>query len=331
MLITTTLEEQVEIGMKGVDKTLNSIIDSDVVTLYDASGHILDSGGKRVRPQLAILAYLATDGQDVESVSPLAAAVELVHTATLVHDDINDHSELRRGRPAVHSIWGRTFALLTGDYLFAKVFALMAPYGADYNVVMADACVALVEGETIQAIAAKKGEMNEEVYKQIIERKTASLFEAATIMGAKFSGSDDETVEHLRKYGRYLGMAFQVVDDILDLIGDPEKMGKPKGLDLEQNRGVAMTTNGNGNGNVMYADGGDYRNGAIGGDGMSKMPHEVVQDIAEKLEGTNAIELAKLQAQNLGERARAELMHLPPSPARDDLEHFIDLVLNRDS
>ncbi len=158
---------------------LASIVRSDIAVLEDASLHIVSSGGKRVRPRMVLLGYLAAGGTDIESVIPLAAAVEMVHTATLVHDDINDHSQTRRGKITVHARWGRTFALLTGDYLFTKVYELMAPYGVEPNVIIADACTKLVEGETLQAAAAKSGSMDRETYKQIISLKTASLFEAS--------------------------------------------------------------------------------------------------------------------------------------------------------
>jgi geranylgeranyl pyrophosphate synthase len=176
-----------------------------------------------------MLAYLAVGGQDLLEAVPMAAAIEMVHTATLVHDDINDHSLLRRGRPSVHARWGRTFALLTGDYMFAKVYELMAPYGPTYNVIMADACCRLVEGETLQAVAAKSGEIDRETYKRIVSLKTASLFEASARMGALIGGGSPREVDALADYAYNLGIAFQVVDDILDVVGDPEALGKPVG------------------------------------------------------------------------------------------------------
>ncbi|MCB9009970.1 MAG: polyprenyl synthetase family protein, partial [Ardenticatenaceae bacterium] len=141
----------VQEGLEAVEDQLRAIVKSDVDVLQDAGLHIINSGGKRVRPQLGILAYLAAGGQELQQAIPMSAAIEMVHTATLVHDDINDHSLTRRGQITVHARWGRTFALLAGDYLFAKVYEMMAPYGADFNVIMSDACIKLVEGETLQA------------------------------------------------------------------------------------------------------------------------------------------------------------------------------------
>jgi octaprenyl-diphosphate synthase len=188
------VKEQVNAGLKAVDKKLHEVVRSEVAVLDEASHHIIASGGKRVRPQMVLLAYLAAGGEDLEEAVPLAAAVELIHTATLVHDDINDHSLTRRGKITVHARWGRTFALLAGDYLFAKVYEMMAPYGALYNQIMAKATVELVEGETLQAAAAKSGQMDRETYKRIIDLKTASLFRAAATTGALLAGADDDTV-----------------------------------------------------------------------------------------------------------------------------------------
>jgi len=123
------LTNQLESGFVAVDQTLLDVVATDVEMLQDASHHIIASGGKRIRPRVVFLSYLAAGGTNLDDVVPLAAAIELVHTATLVHDDINDHSLTRRGKISVHARFGRTFALLTGDYLFTKVYELMAPYG----------------------------------------------------------------------------------------------------------------------------------------------------------------------------------------------------------
>jgi geranylgeranyl pyrophosphate synthase len=276
------VKEVIQDGLTAVENKLETVVYSDVDILADAGLHIISSGGKRLRPQLAILAYLAVGGQQVADVVPLAAAVEMVHTATLVHDDINDHSLTRRGQVTVHAKWGRTFALLTGDYLFTKVYEMMAPYGADFDVIMADACIKLVEGETLQAAAAKAGQMDRETYKTIISRKTASLFEAASRMGAMLGGGDAKSIEALGHFGYNLGLAFQIVDDILDIIGDPEEMGKPIGTDLSQNRGVMMTQNG-----------GRTEEAAA----VAEAEDDPVARLMAQLRESGAVEIARLQAQ----------------------------------
>jgi geranylgeranyl pyrophosphate synthase len=319
ILMATDVIEQ---GLEAVEEYLLSVVNSDVEVLQDASAHILTSGGKRIRPQMSLLAYLAAGGQDLDEVLPIASAVEMVHTATLVHDDINDHSLTRRGKATVHSVWGRTFALLTGDYLFTKVYELMAPYGPEYNIVMANACSRLVEGETLQAAAAKAGTIDRETYKRIISLKTASLFEASARMGAQLATDDTELVDNLAAFAYNLGLTFQIVDDILDIVGDPEEMGKPVGTDLLQGRGVLAVNNG------LSQNDGDGSSSTM----TSTLAHEPVDPIMQmmaSLRESGAVEIARMQAEEMGRRAKAALENVPPSAARTELVGLVDAVLTR--
>lgn len=301
-------------GLDAVEEELHRVVDSDVTILDEASHHIISSGGKRLRPQLLFLSYLAAGGQDLEEIVPMAAAIELVHTATLVHDDINDHSVMRRGKITVHARWGRTFALLTGDYLFAKVYEMMAPYGARMNTIMADATVLLVEGETLQAAAAKAGQIDRETYKEIIARKTASLFRASAEMGSLLGGADEDTVANLGAYGHYLGLTFQIVDDLLDIVGDPEVMGKPVGADVAQGMGA-----------VAFQNNGGKRHAAV-----KESEADPRQQMMLRLRESGAVEVARAEAEELAQRARDALTHVPPSVARDELARLVDQVLNRE-
>ncbi|MCB8979820.1 MAG: polyprenyl synthetase family protein [Ardenticatenaceae bacterium] len=303
----------VQEGLEAVEKQLRDVVSSDVEVLQDAGLHIIKSGGKRLRPQLGILAYLAAGGQDVSRVIPMSAAIEMVHTATLVHDDINDHSMTRRGQITVHARWGRTFALLAGDYLFTKVYELMGPYPSEYNVIMATATTKLVEGETLQAAAAKAGNMDRETYKTIISRKTASLFEAVARMGAMLADANEEMVEALSTYAYNLGLTFQIVDDILDIIGDPETLGKPVGTDIAQNRGVMATQNG----------------GIAVQEAVAEMDDDPVARMMANLRESGAVEIARMQAEETAVRARNALASLPLSPARTEMEALIEMVLDR--
>lgn len=302
-------------GLTAVETKLETVVESEVQLLEDAGRHIITSGGKRVRPRIGLLAYLATGNTDYEKVVPMAAAIEMVHTATLVHDDINDHSMTRRGQATVHAKWGRTFALLTGDFLFTKVYEMMAPYGGNYNVIMAEACKQLVEGETLQAAAAKAGDMDRETYKRIIALKTASLFEAGARMGAMLGNASEEVVEAMATYGYNLGLCFQIVDDILDIVGDPEAMGKPIGTDLAQNRGVMVSQN--------------------GGTAVKEAPAAIADDpiaaLMAKLRDSGAVEVARMQAREMGERARTALAPVPDSEYKQEMLDLIDLVLDRDN
>lgn len=328
MDITLTRE-----GLEAIDDLLLSTIDSEVELLNEASRHILTSGGKHLRPHVAMLSYLAAGGENLMEAVSMAAAIEMVHTATLVHDDINDHALLRRGRPSVHARWGRTFALLTGDYMFAKVYQLMAPYGPVYNMIMARACTQLVEGETLQAVSAKAGTIDRETYKRIVALKTASLFEGSARMGALLGGGDERVVNALADYAYNLGIAFQLVDDILDVIGDPEALGKPIGTDLAQGRGAFVTQpNGKTILSLQQSDQAGAGVAVVGGVAVAEEEEsDPIAKMMAKLRTSGAIEKARLQALEVIERARRALDDVPPSAARDELLSVTDDVLDRDN
>ncbi len=304
------LRELLDDGMAAVERAMVAVTDSDVEILRQASRHILDAGGKRIRPRLLLLCYLAAGGRDLAAVAKPAAAVELMHTASVVHDDINDHGILRRGRPSVNALWGRTFALLTGDFLFTAVYELMATY-QDLNVDLARAATSLVEGETLQASAVKNNCFTREAYMRIIALKTAALFRAAGAIGAKLADASPGETAALSDFGYQLGLAFQIVDDILDLVEDESKLGKTSGLDLTQGRGVAVALNeGNGNGKSPAAD--------------------PLAEVRRKLMEGDTIDQARDQARGLVQSAIASLTVVADSPAKSALEALARQVLERD-
>jgi geranylgeranyl pyrophosphate synthase len=306
-------------ALQSIDELLKAIVNSDVDILRDASRHILEAGGKRVRPRLTLLAYEAVGGQDLKAVLPVAAAVELVHTATLVHDDINDHGLTRRGRPTINAQWGRTFALLTGDYLFTKVYELMAPF-KDLNIVFAEATVALVEGETLQAAAAKSGQLDRETYTRIIAKKTASLFAAAAKLGAMLAKATSEQISALEQYGFNLGLAFQIVDDILDLIADSQQLGKTAGLDVVQGKGFVTAVAGH------SAMGSNGKATAV----LDPAPTDPMAAFKLKMLSGNYIQEGRQNAQQLAALAAMSLSAFPPSPALDELHALARQVVERD-
>lgn len=289
-----------------VERVMFEVVDSDVTVLRDASRHIIAAGGKRFRPRLLMLAYLALGGTDTQGAAPVAAAVELVHTASVVHDDINDHGVMRRGRPSVNQLWGRTFALLTGDYLFTKVYELMAGR-RDLNIILADATRALVEGETLQAAAVKDNNFSRSVYYDIIARKTAALFRAAGVLGAKLAKSTPEQEAALGQYAFNVGLAFQIIDDILDLTSSSEQLGKTSGIDLEQGRGFAAV----------------QEDSAANGDPTANDSPDPMVSIKAKLLRGDAVQEGQAQARALVQSAIDALDVLPPSEAKDQL---IDLA-----
>lgn len=298
----------VETGLQFVEDAMVKVVNSDITVLREASLHILEAGGKRIRPRLLLLAYLAAGGTDVEYVAEPAAAVELMHTASVVHDDINDHGIVRRGRPSVNAKWGRTFALLTGDFLFTAVYELMAPYGK-LNQDLAAAATALVEGETLQAWAVKNNEFNRENYIRIISLKTAALFQSAGSIGAQLANASEKIVEALSDYAYNIGLAFQIVDDILDIIGDEAKLGKTAGIDLEQGRGIAAASDDT-NGHTQIS--------------------EEVESIKRKLMNGKYLSEAQEQARGLVKMAITSLDALPDSPAKEGLTELAYSVIERD-
>jgi len=265
-----------------------------------------------------MLTYNAAGGKDAPYAAPVAAAVELVHTASVVHDDINDHGIVRRGRPSVNSIWGRTFALLTGDFLFTKVYELMAPY-KDLNIALAEATVALVEGETLQASAVKDNNFTREVYYRIISLKTAALFKAAASLGAQLANADETVITAMGQYGYNIGLAFQIIDDVLDLTADTTQLGKTAGIDLAQGRGYAAAYNGNtrSTNGVAVVD-------------EDQQPVDPMVTIKQKLLRGDAILEAKVQARQLAELAIASLTVLADSEAKDELIDLAYLMVDRD-
>lgn len=312
-------------AVRATDTLMYDVVASDVPVLQEASRHIISAGGKRVRPHLLFLSYRAVGGTDLTRAVPIAAAIEIVHTATLVHDDINDHGRFRRGRVTINENWGRTFALLTGDYLFSKVYELMAPFG-DLNKTLAEATVALVEGETLQAWAAKENGLNREIYQHIVAKKTASLFRASAMLGAQLFDPDGEYVERLGEFGFYLGLAFQIVDDLLDLTGDPQLMGKDVGIDAGQGKGVA----------AAYAVGdngrGDGRSSGVVTLEASAEPAEKDPFLAVKrrLIAGGAVEEGRQMIRIIAAQAHATLDTLPANPAVDGLRDLVALVIQRD-
>lgn len=312
-----------ENSLQAVENVLMSITASTVPVLTEATRHILAAGGKRLRPRLVLLAYEAVGGTEVDRVIPLAAAVEIIHTATLVHDDINDQGTLRRGRETVNSRWGGTIALLTGDYMFTKTYEIMAPYPPELNAVLARAAAQLVEGETLQIQAARAGGLDRDTYLEIITRKTAALFVACTELGARLAQAPEAWITALKQYAHHLGLAFQITDDVLDLVADTPQLGKNAGVDLAQGRGIAAIA---GNGGQDH-----YEAAAVT---LTISPDTAPGPFKESLLDDYSLDFAvqkgREKARELVEQALASLHSLPPSPAVEELRALARQVIERD-
>lgn len=212
---------------------------SDVGAVRDISGHTLLAGGKRLRPALAILSARVT-GRDYphERAARAGAAVEMIHMATLLHDDVVDESRERRNKPTANAVFGNAITVLTGDFLLAKSISLLASNDDNLHIVrvFSDMTVAMAEGEVLQAAVAHDLEITAATYEEIIGRKTARFLAGCCETGGMLGAATAEERAALRAYGYDLGIAFQIADDLLDLAGDPQKTGKPLGTDLRDGR-----------------------------------------------------------------------------------------------
>ncbi len=230
------LAKLAQADMAGVDALILARMDSPVPTIPALAEHLIAAGGKRLRPLLTLAADRLAGGRD-ENCLKLAAAVEFIHTATLLHDDVVDGSQLRRGKVAAHLIWGGASSVLVGDFLFARAFELMVETGSLRALdILAKASSVIAEGEVLQLTRAHDLNLNQEVYIEIVRAKTAELFAAAAEAGAVAAGAGDAQIAALREYGLCLGLAFQLTDDALDYGGVTETLGKNAGDDFREGK-----------------------------------------------------------------------------------------------
>jgi len=229
------LFELVADEMAAVDRLIRESLDSNVVLIRQIAEYIIGSGGKRLRPMLVLLAARACGYQGNHHVT-LAAIIEFIHTATLLHDDVVDGSELRRGQESVHAVWGNAASVLVGDFLYSRSFQMMVAVDSMRVMdVLSNATNTIAEGEVEQLLNMHDPDVNEERYFSVIEKKTAKLFEAACQLGAVLSGQSG-LEGALATFGRELGVAFQVADDVLDYTADAETLGKNVGDDLAEGK-----------------------------------------------------------------------------------------------
>lgn len=226
----------VRADMESVNRLILSMAGSDVQMIPEVANHLISSGGKRLRPMLTLAAARAC-GYGGEGHVKLAASVEFMHTATLLHDDVVDESEMRRGKLAARMLWGNQASVLVGDYLLGQAFRMMVEVGSLIALgILSTAASVIAEGEVMQLAAAKKLETTEADYMAVVNAKTAALFAAAAEVGPVIAGSDDTLRTAFRDYGLYLGLAFQLVDDALDYGGDSGQLGKNVGDDFREGK-----------------------------------------------------------------------------------------------
>jgi geranylgeranyl diphosphate synthase type I len=290
--------------------------------LYEASRHLVDSGGKRLRPSMLLLAAEAAGGEAL-ALAPAAVSIELVHNFTLIHDDIMDNADVRRGRPAVHKIWGQSGAILAGDTLYSKAFQVLGMTAASPERILgamnmlSRTCTAICEGQWLDMEFESKDRVTENEYMEMIEKKTGVLYGASAGMGALLAGAPPEVVRALDEFGRLTGMGFQLQDDVIDLLTPEEVSGKKQGGDLIEGKKTLI---------MIHAFANDIVVPVFSKKDASA--EEIFRSISI-LEGSGSIEYARSRAEEMVVQGKRALDVLPPSPAKETLLELADYMIRR--
>lgn len=290
--------------------------------LYEASRHLVGSGGKRLRPSMLLLAAEAV-GKDAESLVPAAVSIELIHSFTLIHDDIMDNADVRRGRPSVHRIWGVSGAILAGDTLYSKAFQALGMADAEPALilkamnVLSRTCTAICEGQWLDMEFEGREGVSEEEYLEMIEKKTGVLYGASASIGALLAGASDEVVRHLDLFGRLTGMGFQIQDDVLDLVASEKALGKRRGGDLVEGKKTLI---------VIHALSQGIKVDPFGRKDASA---DQIEEAISRLEECGSIGYAKGRAVEMVERGKEALEVLPDSQAKATLLELADYMIRR--
>lgn len=323
--MTSSLEFGVAKELVLVEERIRDSIVSEEPLLQDIARYVIESGGKRIRPLVTLLSFRALGGKDIRQAVDLAAALELIHSATLIHDDINDGGEMRRGRLAAYKKFGLQNALVTGDFLFVKAFGIGGKFDPEIVELTANACAALAEGEIRQNRRAYDPTISREDYLDIIRRKTALPIMAGAKIAGLLAGARLEHVEAVGDYGLNLGVAFQIVDDILDVIGNGARLGKPAGTDIKEGNVTLVAIHALNNGSTV-----DHR--ALTRLIQKRRKQDAdVRRMLELLRASGGIEKSRAEAHFLGDLAKKSLDPLPDSDAKAHMFRLVDYVLARDA
>ena len=299
-------------------------------SLYESSEYLIKAGGKKFRPALTLLSCQAVGGKP-EKALKAAAAIELTHTFSLIHDDIMDNDDTRRGKPAVHKVWGEPLAILAGDSLFAKSFELLSQSAED-NIayervvdalqILTNSCINICEGQALDMAFEDTFNVTKDEYMNMIYKKTGDLITASTTIGAIMGGASSNEIQALRTYGKQIGLAFQIQDDYIDLTGD-ESIGKPVGSDLVEGKKTLM---------VVYAlEKANKEDHDRLVELLEANDESIIPEAMEILEKYGAINYARSKAYDCVIESKQALSILPDSDAKDALFKLADFVFTRKS
>jgi octaprenyl-diphosphate synthase len=297
--------------LQRVDAVIRERLSSEVALINQIGAHIVSAGGKRLRPALVLLSARAL-GCKTDQPALLAAVIEFIHTATLLHDDVVDHADRRRGQKTANAVWGNAGAVLSGDFLYSRSFQMMVDVGRmPVMRLMADTTNAIAEGEVLQLLNAGDPDVTEARYLRVIELKTARLFEAAAQLGAIAADAGEAVQRQMARYGHELGMAFQIEDDLLDYRASPEESGKNLGTDLAEGKPTLPLIHALKHGSAAQQDliRTALREGRV----------EQLDAVLAAVEVTGGLAYSSALAARHAEVAIAALGGLPDSPCKDAL------------
>ena len=308
--------------MAAVDGVIRERLHSEVVLIQQVAEYIIAAGGKRLRPALLLfvanaLGYRGTHHHE------LAAVVEFIHTATLLHDDVVDESALRRGNSTANAMFGNAAAVLVGDFLYSRSFQMMVGVN-DMRVmrVLADATNVIAEGEVLQLLNVRNADASVEDYLRVIRYKTAMLFEAATRLGAILGGLDEAGQEQMAAFGRHIGTAFQLIDDVLDYSGDEANTGKHLGDDLAEGKPTLPL--------ILVIRHGAPEHAAVVRHAIEHGGRESFAQVLAAIRASDALERTRATAREEVELAKAALSALPASLFKETLLQLSDFAVARD-
>lgn len=315
------IRSSVDVDLRAVDEVIQRRLLSDIALINEIGHHIVTSGGKRLRPLVVLLAARACGYQGTQH-RELAAIIEFIHTATLLHDDVVDGSEMRRGSGTANAIWGNAASVLVGDFLYSRSFEMMVNLrNLRVMDILAHTTNRIAEGEVLQLLSCHDPETTEQRYLEVIERKTAKLFEAGAQIGAVVADAHATDEHALAEYGRHLGIAFQLIDDVLDYSASSAQIGKNIGDDLAEGKPTLPLIRVLGRGN---ADQLRLIRNAIEGNAMADM-----DAIVEAIESTDAIPYTRGIAAREASRAADALSALQGSDHKEALLQLAEFAVRR--
>ena len=306
---------------KSVDALIVQRLRSDVVLINQIGHYIVNSGGKRLRPLSVLLAARACGYSGARHID-MAAVIEFIHTATLLHDDVVDSSELRRNQETANVVWGNEASVLVGDFLYSRAFEMMVDVGSMRIMeILAHATNRIAEGEVLQLLNTKDPDTNEARYMEVIVRKTATLFEAGTRLGAVLAESPDYLETAMADYGRHLGIAFQLIDDALDYDTGNAELGKNVGDDLDEGKPTLPV--------LRAMQVGTTEQRQLLREAIERGGRERIDDVIRAIASTDAIQYTTQLALDHARLAREALSALPASDAAEALAALADFAVSR--